>query len=321
MVDLSRRAALMGMAGSIMAVPSFALAGDRLKVVATTGMIADAARRVGGEFVSVTGLMSPGVDPHSYRQTRSDILTMTRADLTLHHGLYLEAQMEEFLETLGKQRRVVAVTAKIPPADLLAHDEYKNQYDPHMWMDPQLWAKVVVAVRDALTDALPRHEAYFDENAGKHLEEIAELHAYSSEVLSSVPEGCRILVTSHDAFNYFGRAYRYEVMGVQGISTQSEAGLTRVAELVTVLVDREISALFVESSVSDRSTRALIEGAAARKHDVRVGGHLYSDAMGPDGTYEGSYIGMIDHNVTSIARALGGEAPERGMHGRLIAES
>src|SRR5690606_31560355 len=140
---------------------------------------------------------------------------------------------------------------------------------------------------------------------------------YSKEVLASVPEQARILVTSHDAFNYFGRAYHYEVMGIQGISTQSEAGLTRVRDLVSILVDRGINAVFVESSVSERNTRALIEGAAARKHDVRIGGHLYSDAMGPDATYEGTYIGMIDHNVTHVARALGGEAPERGMRGLL----
>jgi len=305
------------MAGSVLPAPALAAATQPLKVVATTGMIADAARTVGGEFVTVTALMGPGVDPHAYRQTRSDILAMTRADLTLYHGLYLEAQMEEFFDSLSRQRNVVAVAEQIPHDELLAHDEYKNQYDPHVWMDPQLWSKVVVAVRDALTNALPQNQAYFHDNTAKHLEEIAELYAYSKEVLASVPEAARILVTSHDAFNYFGRAYHYEVMGIQGISTQSEAGLTRVRDLVSILVDRGINAVFVESSVSERNTRALIEGAAARKHDVRIGGHLYSDAMGPDATYEGTYIGMIDHNVTHVARALGGEAPERGMRGLL----
>src|SRR5690554_728728 len=317
MTFLNRRMLLLGMAGSMVAVPSFAGAAGPLKVVATTGMITDAARSVGGELVSVTALMGPGVDPHAYRQTRSDILAMTRADLTLHHGLYLEAQMEEFLETLAKQRSVVAVAEQIPAEELLAHDEYQNQYDPHVWMDPELWSRVVVTVRDALIDALPQHEDRLSANAAAHLEEIVELHAYSLKVLSSVPQQARILVTSHDAFSYFGRAYGFEVLGIQGISTQSEAGLTRVSELVSLLVEHDIEAVFVESSVSDRNTRALIEGAAARSHKVRIGGHLFSDAMGPDGTYEGTYIGMIDHNVTFVAHALGGEAPERGMRGLL----
>jgi len=305
------------MAGLAVASPASAMGAERLKVVATTGMIADAVRVVGGEFVTVTGLMGPGVDPHGYRQTRSDIVAMSNADVTFHHGLYLEAQMEEFLDKLTEQRRVVAVTKDIPRDELIAHDEYENQFDPHIWMDPRLWAYVVNAVRDALIEALPQQEAQFTDRAAGYIKELEELQAYASTVLSSVPPAMRILVTSHDAFNYFGRAYNYEVMGVQGISTQSEAGLTHVGELVSALVQRNIQAVFVESSVSDRNTRALIEGAASRNHVVRIGGHLFSDAMGSDGTYEGTYIGMIDHNVTTIARALGGDAPERGMRGEL----
>jgi manganese/zinc/iron transport system substrate-binding protein len=272
---------------------------------------------VGGDLVQVTGLMGPGVDPHSYRQTRSDILAMVSADLTLHHGLYLEAQMEEFLGKLAQQRRVVAVTRDIPRDRLIAHDEYANQFDPHVWMDPRLWAYVVNTVRDTLIEALPDQKARLAEAAANYIGELEELHAYAARVLSSIPSTARILVTSHDAFNYFGRAYDFEVMGIQGISTQSEAGLTRISELVSVLVERNVRAVFVESSVSDRNTRALIEGAASRNHEVIIGGHLFSDAMGPEGTYEGTYLGMIDHNVTSIARALGGEAPERGMRGQL----
>jgi len=317
MRELNRRIILAGMAGLVVAAPSRATATEPLKVVATTSMIADAARVVGGKHVSVTGLMGPGVDPHSYRQTRSDILAMVRADLTLHHGLYLEAQMEEFLDKLAEQRQVVAVTGDIPREKLISHDEYKNQFDPHVWMDPRLWAYVVNAVRNALIEARPEQAVDFTDAAANYIRELEELQAYASTVLATVPPATRILVTSHDAFNYFGRAYGYEVLGVQGISTQSEAGLTRVGELVSALVERNIQAVFVESSVSDRNTRALIEGAAARNHQVRIGGHLFSDAMGPEGTYEGTYLGMIDHNVTSIARALGGDAPDRGMRGQL----
>ncbi|WP_246727903.1 zinc ABC transporter substrate-binding protein [Chelativorans sp. Marseille-P2723] len=304
-----------------MAPLSPAQAQERLNIVATTGMIADAAHQVGGERVEVRGLMGPGVDPHAYRQTRTDILAMMRADLVLWHGLYLEAQMESFLRGLEARRRVVALAEFIPPELLIAHDTYKDHYDPHIWMDPELWQKVVGAVRDVLIEEWPEHEAEFRANAEKHLAQIAEMSAYAKQVLATVPEGGRALVTAHDAFNYFARAYDFEVLGVQGISTESEAGLNRISELVDVLVQREISAVFVESSVSDRNIRALVEGAAARGHKVEVGGQLFSDAMGRGGTYEGTYIGMIDHNVTTIARALGGEAPERGMHGRLAAGS
>jgi len=325
MAEFTRRSLLAaaGFAGLAAGLPlaSLARAEEPLSVVSTTGMIADAARQVGGNLVTVRGLMGPGVDPHAYRQTRTDILAMTRADLVLWHGLYLEAQMEDFLHSLSARRRVVAVAEALPAELLLAHDAYKNRYDPHVWMDPDLWAKVVVAVRDALIEARPEGEAEFRANAEKHLADIEALSAYSRKVLATIPEERRVLVTAHDAFNYFGRAYDFEVLGIQGISTESEAGLAHVAGLVDTLVERRIGAVFVESSVSDRNVRALIEGAAARGHTVKVGGQLFSDAMGPDGSYEGTYIGMIDHNVTTITRALGGEAPERGMLGRLSAAS
>ncbi|MFN4008903.1 MAG: metal ABC transporter solute-binding protein, Zn/Mn family [Pannonibacter sp.] len=296
-----------------------ALSAAPLSVVATTGMIADAARAVGGDAVTVTALMGSGVDPHSYRQTRSDIVVMTKADLVLWHGLYLEAQMEDFFADLAKKRRVVAVADAVDTSRLLGHQDYAGRYDPHVWMDPVLWSDVVIAVRDALTEALPSGADAFKANAETYLAELAALDAYSREVLASVPEGSRVLLTAHDAFSYFGRAYGYEVIGIQGISTQSEAGLNRVSELVDLLVSRKIAAVFVESSVSDRNIRALIEGAAAKGHEVRIGGELFSDAMGETGTYEGTYLGMIDHNVTLITRAMGGAAPEGGRAGRLSA--
>ena len=296
-----------------------ALATERLSVVATTGMIADAARQVGGDLVEVRALMGPGVDPHSYRQTRSDIVALTRADLVLWHGLYLEAQMEEFLLDLKEKRPVVAVGEAVPADRLIGHEEYEGRFDPHVWMDPELWTEVVAAVRDALIEADPEHAAVFEMNTVAHLDDIAKLSAYSASALASVPEPSRVLLTAHDAFGYFGAAYGFEVIGIQGISTESEAGLNRIGALVDLLVERRIGAVFVESSVSDRNIRALVEGAAAAGHEVRIGGELYSDAMGPEGTYEGTWIGMIDHNVTTIAAALGGTAPERGMSGRLSA--
>ena len=289
----------------------------QLTVVATTGMIADTARQIGGDRVEVRALMGPGVDPHAYRQTRSDIVAMTRADLVLWHGLYLEAQMEEFFEDLSRSRNVLAVAEGLPRDLLLAHEDYENRFDPHVWMVPDLWQHVARNVLAALIATDPDNADHFTANAAAFFDELETLSAYSTEALGTVPQDQRVLLTSHDAFNYFGTAYGFEVLGIQGISTESEAGLTRIAQLVDLLVDRNVQAVFVESSVSDRNIRALIEGAAARGHEVRIGGELFSDAMGEPESYEGTYLGMIDHNVTTITLSLGGTAPDRGMTGQL----
>lgn len=315
---LTRRSLLRLAAALALAAPGgVAVAEQPLTVVATTGMIADAARQVGGGLVEVRALMGPGVDPHAYRQTRSDIVAMANADLVLSHGLYLEAQMADFLRGLAEEGNVVAVAESLPRDLLRAHDGYADKFDPHVWMDPDLWARVVLSVRDALIATRPGDEATFRANAEAHLAAIADLARYAGGVLATVPPEARVLVTAHDAFSYFGAAYGFEVVGIQGISTESEAGLRRVAELVDLLVSRRIGAVFVESSVSDRNIRALIEGAAAKGHEVVIGGELYSDAMGEAGSYEGTYLGMIDHNITTIARALGGSVPAGGMAGKL----
>lgn len=318
-MTLTRRSVLTTFAASLL-LPRVAVAADApLSVVATTGMVADAARQVGGDLVTVQALMGPGIDPHSYRQTRSDIVAMTRADLVLWHGLYLEAQLEDVLLDLGRTRSVIAVGEAVPVEERIADPDYQDLFDPHVWMDPDLWHHVVMAVRDALIAALPEKSEVFAENTERHLADLTRLSDYAARSLASVPEDARVLLTAHDAFGYFGRSHGFEVLGIQGISTESEAGLNRIGELVDLLVERRIGAVFVESSVSDRNIRALIEGAAARGHDVRVGGEVYSDAMGPEGTYEGTYLGMIDHNVTVIAGALGGDVPARGMDGLLSA--
>jgi manganese/zinc/iron transport system substrate-binding protein len=312
-VALSAALLITGLFGGMLSVA----AESRLQVVATTGMVADVVREVGGDHVRVEGLMGPGVDPHLYRQTRRDITALSRADAVFWNGLYLEAQLEEFLERLAQRRPVFAVAEGVPERLRLSDEEYRNQSDPHVWMDPGRWRYGVEAVRSALVELHPEQKAYFDQRAEAYLSELETLNDYALQVLGSVPEGKRVLVTAHDAFGYFGDAYGFEVLGIQGFSTESEAGLSRIEALVDLLVEREIGAIFVESSVSDRNVRALIEGAAARGHSVRIGGELYSDAMGPAGTYEGTWLGMIDHNVSTIARALGGEVPSGGRLGKL----
>ena len=313
------RRVLLSFVMAVMAVPSVAM--DRLNVVATTGMIADAARQVGGDLVDVKGLMGPGVDPHAYRQTRTDIVAMTRADLVLWHGLYLEAQMEDFFTDLSAKRNVVEVAAGLDTSLLRGHDDYDDKFDPHVWMNPDIWALIVEQVQGALSATQPESADVFAVNAQEHLAEIERLSGYAKSTLASVPEQSRVLLSAHDAFGYFGEAYGFEVLGIQGISTESEAGLNRISELVDLLVSRDIRAVFVETSVSDRSMRAVIEGAAAKGHKVSIGGELFSDAMGEAGTYEGTYIGMIDHNATVITNALGGDAPLRGLNNKLSAGS
>ncbi|MEL6206673.1 MAG: zinc ABC transporter substrate-binding protein, partial [Pseudomonadota bacterium] len=288
-MSLTRRILLSALVSLGLAGP--VVADAELSVVATTGMIADATREVGGDLVAVQALMGPGVDPHAYRQTRSDIVAMARADLVLWHGLYLEAQMEEFFEGLADRTTVVAVADGLPQDALVPHDDYEGRFDPHVWMDPRLWTLVVEEVRDALITVAPEHEVAFRGNAERYADELAELAIYAEGVLETVPDASRVLVTAHDAFNYFGAAYGFEVLGIQGISTESEAGLRRISELVDVLTSRSVRAVFVESSVSDRNVRALIEGAQAQGHAVEIGGELYSDAMGEAGAYEGTYLG------------------------------
>jgi manganese/zinc/iron transport system substrate-binding protein len=304
------RRSLLGLLATLPLIPGRAMAAEP-SVIATTGMIADAARRLTG--ATVPSILGPGMDPHAHRPTRSDILALSRADVILWHGLNLEAQFAEVIAELAPKKTVVALAEALPKELLLSDPDYPDRPDPHVWMDPAIWQQVVAEAGRALS------AAGFDTaaNGTAYAEEVAALGTYSAEVLATVPAEARVLVTAHDAFAYFGRAYGWQVEGIQGISTESEAGLVRIAELVDMLVQRRIGAVFVESSVSDRSVRALIEGAAAQGHTVTIGGELYSDAMGPDGSYEGTWIGMIDHNVTTIARALGGTAPEKGMSGRL----
>jgi manganese/zinc/iron transport system substrate-binding protein len=281
--------------------------GGKITVVATTGMLADAMREIGGERVDVTALMGVGVDPHTYRQTRSDVAKLTRATLVVWHGLHLEAQLEDLFKDIARRKPVVALADTIPKARLLADEQNPQIFDPHVWMDPQLWQPVIAAARDALIQVDPAGRASYESNAGRYAQQVAAMEARVKTALGSVPADKRMLVTAHDAFRYFGRANGYEVLGIQGISTESEASLHQIEKIVGILVARKIGAIFVESSVSDQNIRALVEGAAARGHKVAIGGELYSDAMGPPGTREGTYLGMIEHNANTIAKALGAE--------------
>jgi len=288
------------------------------RVVATTGMIADVAREIAGEHAQIEQLMGAGVDPHLYTPTRTDIQKLMETDLVLYNGLLLEGRMTDTLERAhGGGRTVIAVTDNIDESELQKPEAFEGHPDPHVWMDPVMWTEAAERIAAALGEIEPQNKAEFDAALAAYRSKLEELDTYAERVLHSVPESQRVLVTAHDAFNYMGRRYGLEVVGIQGISTESEAGVRDIERLVDLIVTRKIPAVFVESTVAERNIRALVEGARARGHTVAVGGTLFSDAMGKAGTYEGTYIGMIDHNVTTIARALGGEAPEGGMQGKL----
>ena len=305
-------------AGAAAAADGAVARDDPYRVTATTGMVADIVRQVAGDRGEVTAIIGEGVDPHLYVPTRSDVAALMEADVVFYSGLLLEGKMTDTLIKVARGGRAVhAVTELVDESALLAPEEFAGHFDPHLWMDVSGWVQAVDAVAGALAAFDPDGADGYRERAGTYRDTLQELHDYALRVVGSVPERQRILVTAHDAFNYFGRAYGLEVEGIQGMSTESEAGLDRINRLVDLLVTREIGAVFVETTIADRNVRALIEGAAARGHEVVVGGELFSDAMGQPGTYEGTYVGMLDHNITTVALALGGEAPERGFQGRL----
>ena len=289
----------------------------RPKVLATVGMVADVVREISGDDVQVHQLMGSGVDPHLYKATRDDVRQIVTADLIFTSGLMLEGRLQDVFDKISKRRPVFAMTSRIPADRLLSTDDAEGHPDPHVWMDVAQWASCVDVLTDGLSQLVPSRSTSFQSNATRYRTQLMQLHEYGLRCIASIPADQRILVTSHDAFHYFGRAYGLEVVGVQGLSTESEAGLQRINELVDMLVDRRIAAVFVESSVPQKNIFALIDGAKSRGHNVRIGGELYSDAMGSPGTYEGTYLGMLDFNITTVTRALGGTAPKHGLFGKL----
>lgn len=285
------------------------------RIVATVGMVGDVARSVAGDLATVDVLMGEGTDPHLYKASRDDVIRMSQAHIVLYVGLMLEGKMTDPLRRLGERKPVVAVAEALPEDQLIAEDASGGAADPHVWGDPAAWSLCVDAVADELAAYDPANANIYRFNADQYKRELDHLSKRGRAAVASIPPERRLLITSHDAFSYFGRAFGLDVLGVQGLSTESEAGLRRVNELVDLIAERGVPAVFVESSVPRKSIEALINGAAARGQPVRIGGTLYSDAMGSAGTYEGTYIGMIDHNISTVARALGGDDVDAGVDG------
>jgi len=287
-------------------------------ITCTVGMVTDITRHVAGDKATVKGIMGEGVDPHTYTPGASDVQMIRNADVVFFNGLMLEGKMQNMLVRTARQGKAVYGVTEIIE-DQYIMTEADGLYDPHVWMDVQGWIRAVDAAAGSLSEYDKENAAYYRNQAETYQKKLKLLDAYVKHAIGSIPKKQRVMVTAHDAFNYFGRAYNIEVKGIQGLSTQSEASVRRINALRDMLVERDIHAVFVETSVAEKNVKALIEGAQAKGHEVKIGGSLYSDAMGQPGTYEGTYIGMIDHNATTIARALDGEVPSNGFLGWLKA--
>jgi manganese/zinc/iron transport system substrate-binding protein len=271
-----------------------------IKVVCTTGMVADLVRNVGGPHVEVSFLITG--DPHLYKATVSDQSTLNRADLVFYSGMGLEGKISDTLVRLAARKPTFPVTDGLP--EERKREAGDGHYDPHVWFDVELWGLAAQHVGDVLAGFDPRHADDYRSRTAAYRAELARLHAECRQRLADIPRSQRVLVTAHDAFEYFGQAYDIEVRAVQGISTESEAGVKEVNDLVDFLTRRRIKAVFVESTVNPRNVQALVEGCRARGHAVEIGGELYSDALGEPGTPAGTYIGMVRHNVDTIVGAL-----------------
>jgi len=287
-------------------------------IVTTCSMVTDIVRQVAGDHAEVIGLMNEGVDPHLYKPTRDDMNTLFDADIVFYVGLMLEGRMtDSFVSVSRADIPVFPVTEGLDKSKLREPPEFAGHYDPHVWMDVSIWSECVAFVADKLAEFDPTHADDYQTNAKVYRAELNNLHEYTKKSIATIPESSRVLITAHDAFGYFSDVYNIPVQALQGITTEAEASVDDVNQLVSFLVERKIGAIFVESSVNQEGIKALLEGCESRGHKVVIGGELFSDAMGEAGTYIGTYVGMMDHNATTITRAVGGDAPEEGFHGKL----
>ncbi len=280
--------------------------GDKLYIVTTTQMIADAVRNIAGDKAEVISLMGPGVDPHYYKATQGDLEKLTKADIIFYNGLHLEGKMQDVFEKFAKKKSVVAVTKDIPKEELIISSDQGEEtiYDPHVWHSVLLWKQTLSVISKTLAKKDKVNSNSYELNSSTLFEEMKMLDINTKATISQIPQEQRLLITSHDAFNYYGKTYEIEVQGLQGISTVSEIGIKDITEMVDLIIKRKVKAVFVESSVNERNLKAVIEGCKKKGWEVKIGGTLFSDAMGDDDTPEGTYAGMIKHNTASIVNAL-----------------
>ena len=276
----------------------------KVKVVATTGQISDSLANIGGDAISLVGLFGPGVDPHLYVPTEGDVGTLAEAQVIFYNGIHLEAQMVRVMDEMEKRGITVVPIGDRMPTDQLLSWDTSYPHDPHIWNDLTLWKLAVEIMRDTLIEVDPDNADLYRENTVSYLAEIDETHQYIQEQIDRIPPDKRVMITAHDAFGYFARAYGMDVRGLQGVSTESEASTADVQELATFIAERQIPAIFVESSVPPRTIEAVQAAVQAQGFEVKIGGTLFSDALGSPDTPEGTYIGMLRYNAKTLADAL-----------------
>lgn len=277
----------------------------KFHIVTTTSMITDLVKNVGGDLVVVEGLMGAGVDPHLYKASEGDVAKLSNANMILYNGLHLEGKLVEVFEKMERQKiKTVAVADALPKEDLIGSTLFASNYDPHIWFNVENWEKITVYVAQKLSEAIPEHKAVFKANADKYLAALKLLNEELKVEIAKLPADQRRLVTAHDAFSYFGRAYEFDVVGLQGLSTATEAGVQDVQKTAAYIIDHKVKSVFIESSVPRRTVEALQAAVNSKNHQVKIGGTLFSDALGNPGTPEGTYIGMFKYNVHTIVTAL-----------------
>ena len=279
-------------------------ASARFSIVCTTSIIGDTVRQLVGDDASVTSLMGPDIDPHLYRAREHDIQTLATANLIIYNGLHLEGKLADVLHSMNRYVPTLSIADHLDRSRFIASDEYETMYDPHIWFDVRIWIDAVAIIRDALMEHDPEHAPAYASRAHVYINELEELDRSIREKIATLKPSQRILVTAHDAFHYFGRAYGFQVVALQGISTESEAGIKDVQELVSFIVEHKVRALFVEASIPERNIQAVQQAARARGFEVGIGDQLYSDALGPLGNPTDTYIGMVRHNIEAIVGAL-----------------
>jgi len=277
----------------------------KLNVVTTTSMITDLVKNIGGDLINLEGLMGSGVDPHLYKASEGDVSKLSNADIIFYNGLHLEGKLVEVFEKMGSQNiKTIAIAEVIDKNTLIGSDYFASNYDPHIWFDVDYWKQATQFVVAKLSEAVPEHKETFEANGRNYLSKLDALKTELTNIIETLPKEKRILVTAHDAFNYFGKAFGFEVVGLQGLSTATEAGVQDVQKLAAFIIEKNVKAIFVESSVPKRTIEALQAAVKSKNHDVIIGGTLYSDALGNAGTIEGTYLGMFNYNVNTIVNAL-----------------
>lgn len=278
--------------------------GGQLNVVTTTSMITDLVKNIGGDSIRVQGLMGSGVDPHLYKASEGDVSKLTNADVVFYSGLHLEGKLVDVFERMGRNSNTIALAEVLDKSELIGSEYFASNYDPHIWFNIEYWKQITGYLTEELSRLDPENASFFEKNKMSYLRKLNQLEKEVRQTIATLPESKRVLVTAHDAFNYFGKEYGFEVVGLQGLSTATEAGVQDVQNLTKFIIDKQVKAIFVETSVPKRTIEALQQAVNAQKFDVQIGGTLYSDALGNADTDEGTYIGMFRYNVNTIVEAL-----------------